>query len=248
MSWTLSCPVGASLAVWVIVGTEIERMQMRCDGRHLPGWHSRVHTSGDYCTINHPCVNASAFIIRTPIRHPNLCSPSHKPWTGKENTGERRLRQQYTQWLTEKARSDGSRKKMFCQVCFSGSGSLSILGHPWGAQICSIKLGLLRGQSDCSNTWKVYSIRIKLLPVQNPRRSCSISGVKSLLIFVLSEHKAICARGRRMWLHVLWECTAKSMYSSRSLLILLSNYIFSFHLAVSLSYIISHFIFFLHEA
>lgn len=70
-----------------------------------------------------------------------------------------------------------------------------------------------------------------------------ISGVKSLLIFVLSEHKAICVQGRRMWLHVLWECTAKSVYSSRSGLILLSNYVFIFHLAVSLSYIISHFIF-----
>lgn len=37
-----------------------------------------VRTSSDYCTINHPSVNASAFIIRSPIRHPNLCSPSHK--------------------------------------------------------------------------------------------------------------------------------------------------------------------------
>lgn len=26
------------------------------------------HTSSDYCTINHPCVNASAFVIRAPIR------------------------------------------------------------------------------------------------------------------------------------------------------------------------------------
>lgn len=37
-----------------------------------------VRTSSDYCTINLPSVNASAFIIRSPIRQPNLCSPSHK--------------------------------------------------------------------------------------------------------------------------------------------------------------------------
>lgn len=80
VSAALSCPVGASLVAWVIIGTEIERMQMRCDGRHLPGWCSPVHTSSDYSTINHPCVDASAFIIRAPIRHLNLCSLSDKPW------------------------------------------------------------------------------------------------------------------------------------------------------------------------
>lgn len=104
-----------------------------------------VRTSSDYCTINHPSVNASAFIIRSPIRHPNLCSPSHKLQIRKR-TQESVMR--------HTIHSDSQRSKGVRAVerkCFVGSSSMSILRYPWGAQIYSIKLGLLRGQSDCFN-------------------------------------------------------------------------------------------------
>lgn len=154
MSWALSCPVGASLAAWVIIGTEIKWIQMQCDGRHLPGWYRQRHTSTDYCTINHAFVNGSAFIIRTPIRHLNLCSPSYKPQIRKR-AQESVTWQQYAHRGSQRSRrrKEGSKKKMFSSLCFALLWLYDlwcIFRHQWGVQIYSIKRSLLRGRSDCS--------------------------------------------------------------------------------------------------
>lgn len=106
------------------------------------------HTSSDYCTINHPCVNASAFILRTPIRHRTCAArvinlgleKEHRRASCGNNTHSDSQRSQAT-----------SRKTMFCRLCFSGSGSISIFRYSWGVQIYSIKPGLLRKQSDHFN-------------------------------------------------------------------------------------------------
>lgn len=71
LGWALSCPVGASL-----VGMSHRRCRNRVNANELwwkasPRVARAEHTFTDYCTINHPSVKASVFIIITPNRHPN---------------------------------------------------------------------------------------------------------------------------------------------------------------------------------
>lgn len=107
---------------------------------------------------------------------------------------------------------------MFCRLGFSGS------------EYCKVPLR----SSDLLNTnglaervttltpERVYSIQINCFPVQNPKRTCLISCVKSLLIFVCWSAKSFVC----VCLLVLWQWEVKCVYSRISMFILLSNYIF----------------------
>ncbi len=142
-----NCELNALLSCGCLIsGVSHRRHRNRVNANEMwwkasPSVAQPEHTSSDYCTINHPCVNASAFIIRTPIRRPNLCSPSHKPRIRKRTRGESVVWQQHRRWLAEESRRAAGRK-MFCRLCLSGS--MSVLRYPWVAQIYSIKPGFQR--------------------------------------------------------------------------------------------------------
>lgn len=140
----LLCPVGASLVVWVIVARRNRVNANETWWKASPRVAKPKHTSSEYCTINHlmsmPQCSSSQLS--------NLCNPSHKTWIRKKGGHGRMSQGKYTHGDSQRCQKSrpGEGK------CFVLSVSLSILRYYWGAQIYSIKLGLLRGQSDCCNT------------------------------------------------------------------------------------------------
>lgn len=80
---------------------------MRCDGRKRSRWRQHVHTSGGECkrAINHPRVDASAFVSWASVRHTNPGSPSDKPgiikWRGARSNVGVKKRQGLRVWGSE---------------------------------------------------------------------------------------------------------------------------------------------------
>lgn len=86
MKHQYNCELDALLSCGCLIsGVSHRRHRNRVNANEI-WWKasSRVaqpaHTSSEDSTINHPCADASTFIITAPIRHPILCSPSRKPW------------------------------------------------------------------------------------------------------------------------------------------------------------------------
>lgn len=144
-------------------------------------WKAQArHTSDDYCTINHPVVNAGAFLIRTPIRHPDLCSPSHKAWI-TQRMPKCHLATKHN--ASQRCQEAGALERkcfvgsiFFCLCeCFNALSRSSDLFSNWGCWEGKVTPLTLAG---------VYSFQINCFPVQNPKSSCLISCVRPLLISV----------------------------------------------------------------